>query len=94
VLFRSDLVDIVLWNQSGNTLLWTLDAVNREVLLIDAGTMRLLQRVRLGAGDSILTALAFDPVTQVVWIADAGRPALYAVEPPYTLQMHLPLVMR
>jgi streptogramin lyase len=91
---NADLVDIVLWNQSGNTLLWTLDAVNREVLLIDAGTMRLLQRVRLGAGDSILTALAFDPVTQVVWIADAGRPALYAVEPPYTLQMHLPLVMR
>lgn len=91
---NADLVDIVLWNQSGKTLLWTLDGVNQEVVLIDAEIMRLLHQVRLGTGDSILTSLAFDPVTQVVWIADAGRPALYALEPPYTLRMHLPLVVR
>lgn len=93
-LKSADLVEIRLWTPSGKTLLWALDSFHKEVVLIDAETMRLFHQVKLGTNESRLTSLAFDPMTEVVWIADAGRPALYALEPPYMLRVHLPWIAR
>ncbi|MCS6826242.1 MAG: hypothetical protein NZ553_06495 [Caldilinea sp.] len=90
----ADLVDILLWTESSQTLLWALDGANREVVQIDTSNNRLLHQVALGAHDSVLTALALDPVNKIVWVADAGRPALHALLPPYTLQTYLPVVAR
>lgn len=93
-LESADLVDILLVVESSQTSLWALDGANREVVKIDGSNMRLLHRVGVGASNSVLTSLALDPVNKIVWVADAGRSALYAIEPPYTLQTYLPVVAR
>lgn len=93
-LESADLVDILLVVESSQTSLWALDGANREIVKIDGSNMQLLHRVGVGASNSVLTSLALDPVNKIVWVADAGRSALYAIEPPYTLQTYLPVVAR
>ncbi len=90
----ADLVDILLSTESGQTLLWGLDAAGREVLAIDASTFRVVRRSGLGSLGSTLTALALDAETGTAWITDAGSSTIYSWSPPYSIQAYLPVVSR
>jgi len=91
---NADLVDILLTTQDSRTYLWGLDTANRNIVQIEVSNMRIAQRAGVGRDGSVLTALSLDDASKTVWVADAGLSVLYALRPPYSVSMFLPVVAR
>ncbi|MBI1296812.1 hypothetical protein GC175_17805 [bacterium] len=88
----ANFVDLLISTNSGQSLLWGIDAANRQAFQFNASSFLAYHTVHLGSEDSDLSSISLDRTTGILWIADAGSSALHAWSPPYSLKTYLPTV--